>query len=207
MIGIETTIIVGVLFFSRTEIQGGPGGPWPPQIFSIVAAVSLYSFIRISDYQIGTPFSNVYLVQFLPFISPGSPLAVCTSHQTCPTPVPCVHPKIDLPVISICIEEQKLALFKSNLRILVSIFPGEYPQTSLKVLAHFSRRPVFPWPPQVKNCISVLGFFPVKFYQTWMLDPSPLLLSKKVYELCEHSQPRCREKAKKNSNRSSLKLV
>ena len=73
--------------------------------------------------------------------------------------MPCVHPKIDLPVISICIEEQKLALFKSNLRILVSIFPGEYPQTSLKVLAHFSRRPVFPWPPQVKNCISVLDYF------------------------------------------------
>ena len=112
---------------ARTEIQGGPGGPWPPQIFSIVAAVSLYSFISISDYQIGTPFSYVYLVQFLPFISPGSPLAVCTSHQTCPTPVPCVHPKIDLPVISICIEEQKLALFKTNLRSLVSNFSRGVP--------------------------------------------------------------------------------
>ena len=92
---------LGLLLASRTEIQGGPGGPWPPQKFSVVAAVSLYSFISISDYQIGAPFSYVYLVQFLPFISLGSPLAVCTNHQTCPTPEPCVqHPKIDLPVIS-----------------------------------------------------------------------------------------------------------
>ena len=29
---------------ARTEIQGGPGGPWPPQKFSVVAAVNLYSF-------------------------------------------------------------------------------------------------------------------------------------------------------------------
>ena len=47
---------------ARTEIQGGPGGPWPPQKFSVVAAVSLYSFISISDYQIGTPFS--YVISF-----------------------------------------------------------------------------------------------------------------------------------------------
>ena len=67
---------------TRTEMQGGPGGPWPPQKFSVVAALSLYSFISISDYQIGTPFSYVYLVQFLPFISLGSPLAVCTRYQT-----------------------------------------------------------------------------------------------------------------------------
>ena len=111
----------------KDRYTGGSRGPWPPQIFSIVAAVSLYSFISISDYQIGTPFSYAYLVQFLPFISLGSPLAVCTSHQTCPTPVPCVHPKIDLPVISICIEEQKLALFKANLRSLVSNFSRGVP--------------------------------------------------------------------------------
>ena len=30
---------------SRTEIQGGPGGPWPPQKFSIVVAVNLSLFI------------------------------------------------------------------------------------------------------------------------------------------------------------------
>ena len=48
----------------RTEIQGGPGGPWPPQKFSVVAAVSLYSFISISDYQIGTPFSYVISFNF-----------------------------------------------------------------------------------------------------------------------------------------------
>ena len=113
---------------NKDRDTGGSRGPWPPQIFSIVAAVSLYSFIScISDYQIGTPFSYVYLVQFLPFISLGSSLAVCTSHQTCPTPVTCVHPKIDLPVISICIEEQKLALFKANLRSLVSNFSRGVP--------------------------------------------------------------------------------
>ena len=30
----------------RTEIQGRPGGPWPPQKFSIVVAVNLHSFIQ-----------------------------------------------------------------------------------------------------------------------------------------------------------------
>ena len=30
---------------SRTEIRGGPGGPWPPQSFSEFAAVNLYFFI------------------------------------------------------------------------------------------------------------------------------------------------------------------
>ena len=34
----------GLPLESRTEIQGGPGGPWPPQKFSVVAAVNLYSF-------------------------------------------------------------------------------------------------------------------------------------------------------------------
>ena len=72
---------------------GGSRGAMAPQKFSVVAAVGLYSFISISDYQIGAPFSYVYLVQFLPFISLGSPLAVCTSHQTCPTQKPYVHPK------------------------------------------------------------------------------------------------------------------
>ena len=96
---------------SRTEIQGGPGGPWPPQKFSIVVAVNLYSFISISEYQISTPFSYVYLVQFLPFISLGSHLAVFTRHETCPTPELYVHANIDLPVKSICIEERKLGLF------------------------------------------------------------------------------------------------
>ena len=52
---------------SRTEIQGGPGGPWPPQKFSVVAAVSLYSFINISDYQVGTPFS--YVISFNLYLS------------------------------------------------------------------------------------------------------------------------------------------
>ena len=28
----------------------------------------------------------------------------------------------------------------------------------LKVLPYFTRQPVFPWTPQVKNCISVLAF-------------------------------------------------
>ena len=76
---------------ARTEIQGGPGGPWPPQKFSIVVAVNLYSFISISEYQISTPFSYVYLVQFLPFISLGSHLAVFTTYETCPTPELYVH--------------------------------------------------------------------------------------------------------------------
>ena len=26
-------------------MQGGPGGPWPPQKFPVVAAVNLYSLI------------------------------------------------------------------------------------------------------------------------------------------------------------------
>ena len=99
---------------SRTEIQGGPRGAMAPQKFSVVAAVNLYSLISISDYQICTPFSYVYFVQFLPFISLGSPLAVCTSHQTCPTQEPWVHPKIHLPVISICIEEQKISVVLSQ---------------------------------------------------------------------------------------------
>ena len=94
---------------TRTEIQGGPGGPWPPQKFSIVA-MNLYSFISISEYQISTPFSYVYLAQFLSFVSLGSPLAVFTRYETCPTPELSVHPNIDLPVKSICIEERKLAL-------------------------------------------------------------------------------------------------
>ena len=46
-----------------------PGEPWSPQKFSVVATVNFYSFISISDYQIGTKFSYVYLVQFLTFIS------------------------------------------------------------------------------------------------------------------------------------------
>ena len=96
---------------ARTEIQRGPGGPWPPQKFSIVVAVNLYSFISISEYQISTPFSYVYLVQFPPFISLGSHLAVFTRYETCPTSELYVHPNIDLPVKSICIEERKLALF------------------------------------------------------------------------------------------------
>ena len=53
---------------------GGSRGPWPPQKFSVVVAVNLCSFISISEYQIGILFSYVYLVQFLPFISLGSPL-------------------------------------------------------------------------------------------------------------------------------------
>ena len=60
---------------SRTEIQGGPGGPWPPQKFSVVAAVNHYSFIILvfqNINQIGTPCTHVYLVQSLPFISLGS---------------------------------------------------------------------------------------------------------------------------------------
>ena len=89
--------------------KGGPGGPWPPQKFSIVA-VNLYSFISISEYQISTPFSYVYLAQFLSFISLGSSLAVFTRYETCPTPELYVHPNIDLPVKSICIAERKLAL-------------------------------------------------------------------------------------------------
>ena len=32
-----------VFSYARTEIQGGPGGPWPPQNISAVAAVNLYS--------------------------------------------------------------------------------------------------------------------------------------------------------------------
>ena len=85
---------------SRTEIQGVQGAMAPSKI-SI--AVNLYSFISISEYQISTPFSYVYLVQFLPFISLGSHLAVFTN-ETCPTPELYVHPNIDLPVKSICIE-------------------------------------------------------------------------------------------------------
>ena len=90
---------------TRTEIQGVQGAPL--KIFSSCFSKSLllYWYFRISDrYSI----SYVYLVQFLPFTSP---LAVCTKNQTCPTQEPCVHPKIDLTAKSICIEEQKLALF------------------------------------------------------------------------------------------------
>ena len=82
---------------SRTEKQRGPGGHGPLKKFSIVA-MNLYSFISISEYQISTPFSYVYLAQFLSFISLGSPLAVFTRYQTRPTPELYVHPNIDLPV-------------------------------------------------------------------------------------------------------------
>ena len=93
------------------EIQGGPRESCPTQKLSVFAAVNLYPFISVSEYQIVTLHSYVYLVQFLLFISLGSPLEVCTSNQTCPSPELCVHPKIDLPPKSICIEEQKFALF------------------------------------------------------------------------------------------------
>ena len=83
----------------------GVQGAWPPQKLSVVAAVNLCSFSSISEYQIGNSFSYLYLVQFLPFTSIENPLAECTKNQICPTPEPFVHPKIDLPVKSICIEE------------------------------------------------------------------------------------------------------
>ena len=46
----EISDCLNIRFEARTEIQGGPGGPWPPQKFSIVVAVNLYSFISISEY-------------------------------------------------------------------------------------------------------------------------------------------------------------
>ena len=49
---------------SGTEIQGSPGGKWPPQKFSVVAAVNLYSFPVLVFQNILC--SYVYLVQFLP---------------------------------------------------------------------------------------------------------------------------------------------
>ena len=90
---------------AKDRDTGGPGGPWPPQKFSVVVAVNLCSFISISEYQIGTLFSYVYLVQFLPFISLGSPLGYIQTIKLVlhTIPEPCVHPKLDLPVKSICI--------------------------------------------------------------------------------------------------------
>ena len=78
---------------TKDRDTGGSRGPWPPQKISGEVALGLYSFISISYYQIGTPLSYMYLIRFLSFINLGSPLAVCTSNQTCPTPEPCVHPK------------------------------------------------------------------------------------------------------------------
>ena len=150
-------IIASNITDPRTEIQGGPGGPWPPQKFSVVAAVSLYSFISISDYEIGTPLSYVYLVQFLPFINLGSPLAVCTRHQTCPTPEPCVHPKIDLPVISICIEEQKFVVSQFE-EPGIKFFQGSTPKPPSR-FSSLQSSPGFPMPPSSKKLY--LGPLPI----------------------------------------------
>ena len=62
--------ILAVVLLSRTKIQGVQGGH-----FSSYYSKSLFfSYFDISEYQIGTPCSYVYLVQFLPFINIGSPL-------------------------------------------------------------------------------------------------------------------------------------
>ena len=59
----------------------------------------------------------------------------------------CVHPKVDLPVTSICIEEQKLALFLAELKSVVSHFPVEYSQTPSRfwlasLVTQFARGPL-----------------------------------------------------------------
>ena len=70
------------IFRSRTEIKGGPGGPWPPQNISAVATVNLYSllcqYFRITD-RYSMLLCRVYLIQFLPVTSLGSSLGLFTS--------------------------------------------------------------------------------------------------------------------------------
>ena len=63
---------------------------------------------------------------------------------------------VDIPVKLIRIEKQKLILLSQFEEHSLSFFP-EYPLTPSKVLDRLARHPVCPWPPQVKNCISVLG--------------------------------------------------
>ena len=47
----------------------------PSKIFGSCCSKSLFVYyFGVSEYQIGTPRSYVYFVQFLPFISIGSPL-------------------------------------------------------------------------------------------------------------------------------------
>ena len=145
---------------TRTEIQGGPGGPWPPQKFSVVVAVNLCSFISISEYQIGTLFSYLYLVQFLPFISLGSPLGYIQTIKLV------LHHTRAMRTSKARFTCKVNLYLRNKINVVLSqfeepgikLFPGEYSQTPSNFLARFTRRPVFPWPPQVKNCISVLAW-------------------------------------------------
>ena len=64
----------------------------------------------------------------------------------------CVHPKVDLP--RKLTTKIGVVLSKSEVRGL-KFFRGA-PPDPFKVLPGFARHPVCPWPPYVKNCISVL---------------------------------------------------
>ena len=60
---------------------GGSRGVMAPSkiLGSCCSRTLLFHYFSISEYQIGTPLSHIYLVQFLPFISIGSPLEVFNS--------------------------------------------------------------------------------------------------------------------------------
>ena len=61
--------------------MGGPRRPWPShKIFISCCSKSLFAYhFSISEYQVGSPCSYVYLVQFSNFISLGSSLGVFRS--------------------------------------------------------------------------------------------------------------------------------
>ena len=105
----------------------------PSRIFSSCSSESLFFYyFRVSEYQLGTPHSCVYLFQFLPFIGLGRTLgrgylhiSKLVSHQihgainstialgksSFFVVWECVDPNVDLSVMSICTDEQTLALF------------------------------------------------------------------------------------------------
>ena len=58
---------------TRTEIQEGSGGPWPPQKFSVVAVVYMLFFhhLSIAEHLINTLCSYYVSFTLLPAISPG----------------------------------------------------------------------------------------------------------------------------------------
>ena len=107
-------------------------------------------------------FLCIYLVQFLPLISLGSPLQVLPRLQTCLNIMllilqsslvksscfafyGCVHLNVDLLVASVCIEEQRLAL-----------------QDPLQGSGSLRSSPGIPIAPSSKSRISVLGTVTVK---------------------------------------------
>ena len=74
-------LIISQLYFPRTKIQEGPERQWPPQTFSVIAAVYLLFFCYFTEYQTNTVMcSYLYLIHFLHAISlESSPPAPSTS--------------------------------------------------------------------------------------------------------------------------------